>query len=100
MFKPPYKILFKPVRLTYFSTVNTKSGHILAQFAHPMHSDISVISTGLYPFALMLVLERTTMFLGHTVTHSPQPLQASLSIVTFATAFPLYSIKIIFNDTI
>ncbi len=39
------------------------------------------------------------MFFGHTVTHNPQPLQASLSIVTFATAFPLYALKIIFNDT-
>jgi len=61
----------------YFSTVSTKSGHILAQFAQPLHSDISVISTGLYPLALIVVLDSTTIFLGHAVTHSPQPLHAS-----------------------
>ena len=38
---------------SYFSTVITQSGHIVAQNAQPMHACWSVISAGECPFALI-----------------------------------------------
>ena len=71
----------------------TQSGHMVAQKAHPIHRDSSVISTGLCPFLLIFPFANAKIFFGQASTQSPQPLQRSVLKVSFAIGFSPFQFK-------
>jgi len=67
------------------------SGHITAQFAHPMQSSL-IISKKLYPF-LFTFFDKEIQLFGQPVIQTPHPLQCSVSI----NRVPLNAIVTMFN---
>jgi len=71
-----------------FNTEIAESGHIIAQEQQPIHLS-STTSATKYPALFVTIFEIFKIFMGHTLTHIPHPLQTSGSIIILANSYLL-----------